>query len=146
MGLDMYLTAEKYIFNDETEISSALANVGFKSKGNRVRSVSVDIMKWRKSNQVHRWFVENVQKGDDDCKRYYVTLEKLAELVDLCKQVLANNALAETLLPTQQGFFFGSDEYDEMYFLDLQDTVLLVEPVLQDREWLDWDFYYQSSW
>ncbi len=146
MGLDMYLTAEKYIFNDETEISSALANVGFKSKGKRVRSVSVDIMKWRKSNQVHRWFVENVQKGDDDCKRYYVTLEKLAELVDLCKQVLANNALAETLLPTQQGFFFGSDEYDEMYFLDLQDTVLLVEPVLQDREWLDWDFYYQSSW
>lgn len=146
MGLDMYLTAEKYIFNDETEISSALANVGFKSKGKRVRSVSVDIMKWRKSNQVHRWFVDNIQKGDDNCKRYYVSLEKLAELVDLCKQVLANNALAEELLPTQQGFFFGSDEYDEMYFLDLQDTVLLVEPVLKDREWLDWDFYYQSSW
>jgi len=147
MGLDMYLTAEKYVYSDEQPtINTALAEVGFNCKNKPVRSVSVEIMTWRKANQIHQWFVEQVQEGTDDCKRYYLSIEKLAALVDVCKKVIVDRSLAKELLPTQEGFFFGSYEYDDMYFQDIQDTLELLVPVLKNQNWSDWDFYYQSSW
>ena len=42
---------------------------------------------WRKANQIHAWFVENVQNGCDDCKAYEVSEEQLEELLDICKRV-----------------------------------------------------------
>jgi hypothetical protein len=147
MGLDMYLTAEKYVFSDEQpQVNKALAEVGFNSKTKPVRSISVEIMTWRKANQIHRWFVDNVQHGEDDCKRYYVNLDELRELVMLCQKVSQNHSIAELLLPTQEGFFFGGYEYDEMYFLDIQETLTSLVPVINDQTWENWDFYYQSSW
>jgi len=91
-------------------------------------------------------FVDNVQHGEDDCKRYYVNLDELRELVMLCQKVSQNHSIAELLLPTQEGFFFGSYEYDEMYFLDIQETLTFLVPVINDQTWENWDFYYQSSW
>jgi hypothetical protein len=147
MGLDMYLTAEKYVFSDEeAKVSEALAKAGFNNKGKEIKTISVNIMTWRKANQIHRWFVENVQKGEDDCKRYYVNLVKIGVLVSLCQRVLDDHALAKDLLPTQEGFFFGSYEYDEMYFADINETLAFLIPIIQDPSWRNWDFYYQSSW
>jgi hypothetical protein len=146
MGLDMYLTAEKYIYGDDISVKVGLKNAGFNSNNKNVRSISVDIMQWRKANQIHQWFVDNVQDGEDDCKRYFVRIEQLGLLICLCKKILKDHSLADQLLHTQTGFFFGSQEYDDMYFLDLQETVDLLEPIIQDEEWLDWEFYYQSSW
>jgi hypothetical protein len=103
-------------------------------------------MTWRKANQIHRWFVENIQKGEDDCKRYYVGLDKLRALVAACQKVSENHSIADELLPTQEGFFFGSYEYDEMYFLDIQETLAFLVPIINDESWGSWDFYYQSSW
>jgi hypothetical protein len=39
-----------------------------------------EVMYWRKANQIHKWFVDNVQDGVDDCKEYWVSEEKLQEL------------------------------------------------------------------
>jgi hypothetical protein len=44
---------------------------------------------WRKANQIHNWFVENIQDGIDDCDYHReVTEEDLEELLDVCKRVL----------------------------------------------------------
>ena len=44
---------------------------------------------WRKANQIHNWFVNNVQDGEDDCNYHNeVTKEKLEELHDTCIAVL----------------------------------------------------------
>jgi hypothetical protein len=67
------------------------------------------------------------------------------ELIDLCKRVLADNSLAEELLPSRAGFFFGSTEYDEWYFGDIEQTVTMLETVLRETP-EDWTFAYQSSW
>jgi hypothetical protein len=99
---------------------------------------------WRKSNQIHKYFVDNCQDGRDDCREYYADREKLAELLSLCKQVLADKSKAEELLPTQEGFFFGDTEYDQWYYSDLTDTVEILENCLKMSN--DWEFYYQSSW
>lgn len=147
MGLDMYLTAEKFVFSDEQPIiKAALAEAGFDNKNRPIRSISIDIMTWRKANQIHQWFVDNVQDSEDDCKRYFVNIEVLKLLVGICQKVLNNNALARDLLPTQEGFFFGSYEYNEMYFLDIKETLEFLLPVTKDPSWRNWDFYYQSSW
>lgn len=99
---------------------------------------------WRKSNQIHNWFVAFVQDGIDDCKKYIVYRDKIEQLRDTCMEVLADNSKAEELLPNAEGFFFGSQEYDEYYFGDLQATVEMLDRALLLPE--NYDLYYQSSW
>lgn len=101
---------------------------------------------WRKANQIHKWFVDNVQNGHDDCKDYYVSHEQLEELLDLVKQVLKAPNKAKDLLPYQEGFFFGGTEYDKYYFQNLEYTKKLLENLLKDPASMNKDFYYSSSW
>ena len=43
---------------------------------------------WRKANQIHNWFVENIQNGEDDCDYHReVTEEDLEELLALCNKI-----------------------------------------------------------
>lgn len=50
---------------------------------------------WRKANQIHNWFVNNVQGGIDDCGTYEVTEDQLAELLNICKEVKAKSKLVD---------------------------------------------------
>jgi len=97
-----------------------------------------------KSYQILQWFVDNVQQGEDDCGNYYVVRETLEELLEICKKVKEDNSLAEKLLPTQSGFFFGGTEYDEWYFQDIDNTIEILEECLKDKS-AD-EFEYHSSW
>lgn len=106
--------------------------------------LEVSIGYWRKANAVHQWFVDNCQNGEDDCRYAYVDREKLKELKALCQKVLLQPAMADEELPTQQGFFFGSYEYDEWYFEDMKKTVSIIDNCLDMPD--DWEFYYHSSW
>lgn len=154
MGLDMYLTAKKYLWSDADQELSEKINglIGVEPSGDRfndasmrVKGISMEAMYWRKANAIHNWFVENVQDGTDDCKEYEVSLEQLEKLKDLCNFVLENpDDRAEEHLPTAEGFLFGNTEYKEWYLDDLRKTVNGLNKSLD----LDgsWDFYYQSSW
>jgi hypothetical protein len=153
MGLDMYLTAEKYLgqYDDTQKTKAAKVAQVFPEIGDlRVKSVEVELMYWRKANQIHSWFVQNLQDGEDKCQRSYCPAEKLQELVGLCKKILKAKGekrieLANTLLSPQGGFFFGSTDIDEYYFEDLQRTVDQLDKVLA-MDLSDWGFYYQASW
>lgn len=135
MGLDMYLTAENNV-----EINTKIKVPG------RIQGVICDVATWRKANQIHDWFVQNCQGGRDDCQKTMVSLDNLRELVQLCKTVLENKEQAPHLLPTSSGFFFGSTNYDDWYFQDLQNTVDMLEPIIKDPDFQDWWFFYQASW
>ena len=150
MGLDMYLTAERYIWSTEEAISKEVANLlGLQLDGDRMRvnTVIVEAMYWRKANAIHRWFVENVQGGEENCERYYVSREQLLKLRDLCANLCTQKveALAEDSLPTTDGFFFGSTEYDEWYWNDIENTVKGIDTALETFG-DGWHFHYQSSW
>ena len=88
----------------------------------------------------------------DDCSPIEITVDKLEKLLDDCKKVLADHSLAETLLPTVDGFFFGSTGYDEYYFGEIERTIEIIEPVLKfakhklEIEDYVWEVYYQASW
>jgi hypothetical protein len=161
MGLDMYLRASEYISRNDWgrdedgnildtpnetfkaiveafEMEDVIDKTGF-------AGISVDFPMgyWRKANQIHNWFVDNVQGGEDNCGSYYVTREQLEELKEVCINVLVNKSLAEDLLPTGAGFFFGSTTYDENYYGDLNDTIGIITRCLESK--FD-GFEYQSSW
>ena len=57
-------------------------------------------------------------------------------------KVVAQKGIADAMLPTQGGCFFGGTEYDEYYLADIEDTVRQLEPLLSEGG----DFYYQASW
>lgn len=100
---------------------------------------------WRKANAIHRWFVENVQDGVDDCRSYNVSREQLEELLWLCKNVRDGKIDPEGSLPTQGGSFFGDTDYGEGYMTDIDDTIELLEKVLAEND-EDALFQYTSWW
>jgi hypothetical protein len=146
MGLDMYLNAKRYIwdFKDgERGLGEALAAHFPELKGRSVKTVIVEAIYWRKSNQIHNWFVTNVQGGDDDCGTYEVEREHLEDLQQVVKKALADHNAA--LLPPVSGFLFGNTEIDEYYWRDLQYTADELDKVLTNFT-KQWYFEYHSSW
>jgi len=60
-------------------------------------------------------------------------------------KVLTNIEVAKELLPTQEGFFFGSTDYDEYYMDDIVRTRDILKKELEAEE--DWgSYYYEASW
>ena len=154
MGLDMYFNRRIYVggMYDFNKVKGEIKL----TKGNMDEPIKVDLKKvsyiveevgyWRKDNHIHNWFVTNNQNGNDDCGDYYVSKENLEELLGVCKQVLENHELAEQLLPTQSGFFFGSTEYNEYYFKSVEYTVKLIEEIFEEDPEFKNEYYYTSSW
>jgi hypothetical protein len=153
MGLDMYLYKKTFLTTGKHWEESKRQTITVETGGvvdqnikpERVSFITETVGQWRKANQIHNWFVKNVQEYIDDCKEHQVSIEQLEELLETCKKVVMSLAIAEELLPTQSGFFFGSTDYGDEYLQDLETTVEILETVLsEDNEWSD--FYYQSSW
>lgn len=154
MGLDMYLEAEHFIwdFGEENEtkakmLRDAITNTMGETPGH-VQKIVTEAAYWRKANAIHKWFVDNVQDGVDECQRSYVDRDQLKILRDLCQKIIDDPDDAKTNLPTESGFFFGGTDYDEWYIDDLKNTVSMLDNVLNEEKFspTDWDFYYQSSW
>lgn len=159
MGLDMYL---------------------YKRKKEEESKIDV-VAYWRKANQVHNWFVTNVQNGVDNCEPHPVTEQDIVKLLNICKQILEldinyeeqmteigmsykdgkrepimdfvkvidNEEVVEimhNLLPTSEGFFFGSTEYDEWYVEDIKDTAEQLNHILEETDFKTEELFYNSSW
>jgi len=151
MGLDMYITARRYLWDfgdhDDVKIAQAIGDLFPELKGQKAKTVSVEAMYWRKANAIHKWFVDNVQDGVDECQETYLNREDMQNLLDVCRAVIASPDQANVLLPAQSGFFFGSTDYDEWYFDDVKKTIEFLENLFSNEKMMKhWDFYYQSSW
>jgi hypothetical protein len=160
MGLDQYLYRKSYVRNWEHQSDDLKHEITILQGGQprtdiqpeRITYIVETAIQWRKANQIHKWFVDNVQDGEDDCGQHYVSREQLGVLRDLCKEVLdsKHQDIAEQLLPTSDGFFFGSDEYDEWYWSDVQETYNELSKLLETDNQLkrNYEVYYEysSSW
>lgn len=173
MGLDMYLSRKKYVgaeYEHRNVKGTIYITIGDKQLPvdfDRVSYIEESVGYWRKANAIHNWFVENVQDGVDNCGNYYVSTEQLKKLLDLCKKVkkiakvkdgeceedriIENAEEIEELLPTQDGFFFGTTSYDGWYMQDIDYTIDLLKKLLKEEKELNElgfysDFEYSSSW
>lgn len=150
MGLDMYLNVRHFfLYNELEEANSKFQTAwGDLAKLGNLKQVEIEAAYWRKANAIHNWFVNNVQKGRDDCGQYEVSREQLTALRDTCEKVMENHSLASELLPPVSGFFFGSTEIDEGYFDDIKYTherLTELLAVLPEDRWCT-TVTYQSSW
>lgn len=98
---------------------------------------------WRKANAIHAWFVDNVQKGVDDCGYYELTREDLEKLKGICQEAVKSKNPGE--LQPRSGFFFGSTAVDNWYWDDLKSTVKQLVKLLE-MDWSKHRFFYHSSW
>lgn len=194
MGLDMSLyKVKKEIgsFEDVKRVDKLLNGENYKeyekkfenlmfecgSEDFKYKSIFGEVAYWRKANAIHKWFVDNVQDGIDDCGYYEISKEKIEELRQVCTKVLNSSSLingqicvgerlvngkwekilenglilkdtevAEELLPTEDGFFFGSTAYDEYYLRDIIYTADMCEAILNFFSWENCYLLYHSSW
>lgn len=87
---------------------------------------------FRKVNFIYHYFQPRLE---DEC--CFVTKADLEDIIERCDKILEGLnfkkvcdgeipyekiALAQELLPTQSGFFFGSTDYDKWYFADVRDA------------------------
>ncbi len=145
MGLDMYLNAKRFLWHSEDELADKVSEVFTELGDARVKEITAEVMYWRKSNAIHKWFVDNVQDGTDECQESWVERKHLEALLAVIDEVLVDREKALLLLPPQSGFFFGSKDVDDWYWEDLVRTKKGLEDILS-KEWQGWDFYYRASW
>ena len=91
MGLDIFLTKKKR------------TNIGY----------------FRKVNFLVKFFED---KGFDVPNQtpLAITREDAEELLSKCEEVLNDHSKGPELLPTMSGFFFGSTDYDNYYYDDVE--------------------------
>lgn len=162
MGLDMYLYLRKSDYKAESKwdkpgqgdvceypkelegFESEILARNFKSIET---SVDYQVGYWRKANAIHKWFVDVCADGVDECQPIYVSLEKVKTLRNLCDRVLGARELAQKLLPTGAGFFFGGTEYDDWYYDNVEYTRDLLNDVIEFLdEHNDYRVIYQANW
>ena len=154
MGLDQYLWAEKHVVgnkwspqDDQNTFKALVGEIqaeGIVHPEEQFASVKVCAIYWRKANQIHKWFVDNVQDGRDDCNRHYVSDKKLAELGELCWYVTESRDVSA--LPPTEGFFFGSTDADEYYWAMIERTAKDLDRLLSADNRQSFEFFYESSW
>ena len=153
MGLDMYLYKKHYVKNWDYMSNEERHTISIKKgkkkldhiKPDRVCYVVEEVMYWRKFNALHKWFVDNIQEGMDDCKESFVDESDLKMLLETLTYVYENKDTAETILPTAQGFFFGNDEIDKYYWEEVKSTIIQLKDLLEEDN-KSASFYYRSSW
>lgn len=120
MGLDQYLEKKNYIGNEHRKPAQQIKvlmpksqdKASFPVKGiktKRIQYIIESVAYWRKANQIHKWFVDNIQEGNDDCKSYYVGGDQLQELLKLCKQIKAECKLINGKINNGYSFKKGKD-------------------------------------
>jgi hypothetical protein len=167
MGLDMYLFSVPKIegmdLDDILVASGSLSNLEEEQKETYERvkpyikhfeefdsswsSLREEVAYWRKANQIHNWFVENLHNGEDEpCFTQEVTKENFKDLYNLCLKVLTRKVDPDEILPTKPGCFFGSTAYDPFYYNEVEETKSILAALLENFNFETHYLVYQCSW
>ena len=166
MGLDMHLYERTYCpsvyvdrkKNKQTNFTTKVWNYQEESKKVKFKDVAYITCRkayWRKANAIHQFFLDkcrgNIDESDCNGRDLVVNETDLKDLLDICETLLKLKGkkfkeLAEELLPTADGFFWGSTKYDKYYRQDLRYTVKILKGLnLEDDSWLV-DYIYNADW
>lgn len=120
MGLDIYITKKK------------CSEIGY----------------FRKVNFLVKFFKK---KGFDVPNQIPLVIkrEDAEELLSKCEEVLKDHSKGPELLPTMSGFFFGSTDYDDYYYDDVEavrdyvkDELLPEFDTLKEGEYIYFETWY----
>ncbi len=165
MGLDSYLYKKTSVevggdtpLNERYSVEVKKGGFNSKIKPERISYIIEHVGYWRKFNALHNYIVENYADGRDEFQKIGLHEDDLREMLNTlnqAKDVLDRNVSDEVkadklsrILPTAEGFFFGSNEYDDYYAENVAYTISLLTDLLDECEGCEDDciFYYQASW
>ena len=104
---------------------------------------------FRKFNALHSYIVKTFANGVDECQDIILYKEDVEQIKKVLDEVLNAHQQVEKakeLLPTQSGFFFGGTDYDEFYFDDVKDAAGLMQNLLDNFDFENYQLIYQASW
>ena len=110
----------------------------------------------RKANHIHGWIVENVQYGFDDQESYKferflieILLGKCNIIVKMYNRIddeIDRAKFCESILPVTEGFFFGSYDYDQLYYDLTVKTASILKKIMEETDFDNEEVFYQASW
>jgi len=128
MGLDMYLTGEKFIMN-----------AGQQEDGFPLRSKTLELGYWRKHPNLHGYIVQNFAGGEDECQD--IDLGDPERIRTIIKAIRGKK------LPDTTGFFFGASDSSRE---QIRDDIAIFERAIA---WLETEepgifrsVVYRASW
>lgn len=137
---------ELYEYLSNNEEAYKIAKKEFDDKQSIIDAFKTsELVYWRKANEIQNWFT-NRGIGNKNCDYYEVTKNDIVELLDVIDKVLADHTKADSLLPTQSGFFFGSTNYDKWYFQSLERTKEELSNVLKEYNEKEEMLVYYAWW
>jgi hypothetical protein len=125
MGLDMYLSAEKYERYGE----------GQKLDGMPLLKSIYEVGYWRKHPDLHGYIVKTYANGVDECQRIDLML---TDVVDIINRLRDSEPLEKT-----SGFFFGSSDGSAE---EREEEAVVFEKALAWAEKHDATLFYRASW
>jgi len=110
-------------------------------------SNSTEIKYWRKANQIHSWMNKNISTIEN-CEFYHISKDQLQSLLDTCIEVKTRKDLDynNENLPTSQGFFFGTDDYDDWYYTEVEETIEALQQIIEETNFNNEEIYYWAWW
>ena len=92
---------------------------------------------------------------EENCSDIEIDKYQVEDLVNACHTILdtletsgkqAATEVANEMLPTEGGFFFGSTEYDEWYFKDVEYVLNKFTTILDNTDWDNETLYMHCWW
>lgn len=84
---------------------------------------------FRKVNFLFEFFSGSLNEEETTA---VITRGEMEELIEKCEFVLNNRDKASEILPTCDGFFFGSLDYDDYYFESVAKVLLSFQVILEN--------------
>ena len=145
MGLDMYLSGDKYISQyDTTQRDENGIPLEIKRPvidGFEVTSYNLDLGYWRKFAPLHHFIVKVFADGVDECQEIHLSADDLRRIA---------RALRDGGLPDNDecgGFFFGLREFWDEYRAEAYEHAETFEKAAKWVESNSWNSVtYQASW
>lgn len=73
----------------------------------------------RKINFLQNRISEIIEHEVNNITFYEISLDDVKQIIEDCQFIKEHPDSAEDMLPTVEGFFFGSTEYGDLYFEDI---------------------------
>jgi hypothetical protein len=140
----------------------------------KISYIEEELMYWRKANQIHAYFIGDAEDNGQAvyvptdslielhaiCNRIINECPLEEGIINNGKslvngewvhntepgKVMTNSKLAAELLPRSEGFFFGSQDYDEWYMEDIINTRNMLDELFKQPKWDHADYQYTASW
>ena len=125
MGLDMHLYRSQFASPCDGQTLKVIEEKGTTILTPvRPSELREEIGHWWKANQIHGWFVDNVQNGEDDCRDAYVERDQLRALRQAVNEVLSASKLIPEKVPLGWPLdMFGFKE-------SIEDDLVIANPVV----------------